>query len=308
MKRSRTILARSIEHPDSGKFKLLLSSAGEKCAAGLLLINSLSLDAPLIALAWLDVVSRQLDVRCASIEWLLLFLIVWLTYAGDRLLDTHQRQWTSSTLPRHQFAARHQRVLAILWLALALLTASLSLVYVPTHVLGIAGGLAAAVALYFAGCFLFPRQARSLIPREMVVALLFTTAIFFFPLVETQTQFAPLPAPDRLRTGGMFLLLVSIAFCNCLGISCWERREDEQSGEVTLATRWPQWSRYYRFLVLVTAFLTSFLWLQGYGLSSLLAGTSACLVGLGLLDSFPMNHQLKPILADLTLLLLWLLA
>lgn len=279
-----------------------------KLAAGLLGINSASLDAPLVALAWLDVVSETLQVHCSLSERLLLFLVVWLTYAGDRLLDTRQLQWTASTLPRHQFVRRYQRFLTLLWLCTALATLAIAITFVPLHLLAIATGLAVLVAIYFTCCFHFPTRARSLVPRELVVAMVFTLAVFFFPMAESAGQLSADSHSDNPHSFGMFIMFCSLALANCVGISCWERLEDEQSGEVTLATRWPPLCRHYRLLIFSAVALSAILWVHGKILPQLMPGAFACLLTLGVLDGLPLNRHIKPVLADLSLLLVWLLA
>ncbi|HBN77085.1 MAG TPA: hypothetical protein DD473_14960, partial [Planctomycetaceae bacterium] len=67
----------------------------------LLLVNGLSLDAPLVSIAWQEIAARQLHVPLQSSERLLLFLATWLVYAGDRLLDSRGVLTSVVEIPRH---------------------------------------------------------------------------------------------------------------------------------------------------------------------------------------------------------------
>lgn len=266
-------------------------------------MNILSLDAPLVAISWQNLASRVLGISLHWNEVLLLFLATWMAYAGDRLLDSTQQAENKSGLPRHLFAVKYRRILAFVWGSVFLLTSILAIVTVDLSKLMVASALVLGVAIYFLLCFLFPRLARIIIPREFVVSGVFVATALFFPVSNPQ-GFTHLALITYLA-----IVLWSLAFMNCLGISCWERDEDHRAGERTLATTFPVLCRIYPGLNLVVA-----LWLGGLLAGSeltalpiaLVSGAFVSVLLLSLIHYAKISSRLKPVLADLSLLAPWI--
>lgn len=82
-----------------------------------LLPNLLSLDAPLVAMAWLYVFSKTWRLGYHPWEaYASLGLAVWVIYAADRLLDASLSMLPADQLePRHRFHVQHRR---FFWMAL----------------------------------------------------------------------------------------------------------------------------------------------------------------------------------------------
>lgn len=84
-----------------------------------LIPNLLSLDAPLVAVAWLYMFAKTW--RADYLPWVAyisLGLVVWVIYATDRLLDASMRDGSLATLAaRHEFHRKHQKKFR--WLAVA---------------------------------------------------------------------------------------------------------------------------------------------------------------------------------------------
>ncbi len=79
-----------------------------------LLPNLLSLDAPLIASAWLYVFAQTWRLYLPWTVYLALALAVWVIYVADRLLDVSMLQGTPDRLePRHLFHQQHQKAFRI---------------------------------------------------------------------------------------------------------------------------------------------------------------------------------------------------
>ena len=273
-----------------------------KQTSGLLLLNSLSLDAPLVAISWQHLASRVLAVPISWNEICLLFLSTWLAYAGDRLLDSLQQVAHQTELPRHRFAVKYRRILLLLWIGLFLLTTTLALITVELSELIPASFLVLGIAFYFLLCFLFPRYARIIIPRELVVSGVFVATVLFFPLVHVKaTDLFPLACP-------LACVLWLLAFMNCLGISCWEQKEDRFAGERTLATTYPALCRWYPALIVVAAVCFGFLLTRSEStlLRPLFVGAFACVILLELIHQAKISPRLKPVLADLSLLAPWI--
>lgn len=93
-----------------------------------LIPNLLSLDAPLVAVAWLYIFAKTW--RVDYLPWaayLSLGLVVWVIYVTDRLLDVSIRNGSSEMLEaRHEFHRKHQRVFR----RMAVLAGVLSLILV----------------------------------------------------------------------------------------------------------------------------------------------------------------------------------
>ncbi len=265
-------------------------------------MNSLSLDAPLIAISWQNLASRVLGVPLRWNEVLLLFLATWLAYAGDRLLDSTQQAENQSELPRHRFSANYRRSIGIVWVVLFLLTTVLALTTVDSPRLLLASILVIGVAVYFLICFVSPRYARIVIPRELVVSGVFVATTLFFPVCRFDGSNEPglLPA--------LVMILWTLAFFNCLGISCWERDNDSGAGEITLATVFPGLCRVYPALNIFFVLLLGLLIAEG-GFATLplclAAAAAVTALLLILIHSAKLPCKLKPVLADLSLLTLW---
>lgn len=78
------------------------------------LLSFPGLDAPLVALGWAALLSRE---RSGEIAWtapIALFLAVWSIYLADRLFDAYRWRSRSAIPPRHRFARRQWRGLAAL--------------------------------------------------------------------------------------------------------------------------------------------------------------------------------------------------
>ena len=163
----------------------------------LLLLNSLSLDAAVVAISWQDIVASELEVNLCWHEILILFLVTWLAYAGDHLLDSMQQIDQKSELPRHLFVTQNRQLLGLLWGFLFLVTTLLALLYVDQSKLLIGLGLGVGVAVYFVVCFLFPQIARIIIPRELIVSGVFVAATLFFPLAHLENAAFSEISPTR---------------------------------------------------------------------------------------------------------------
>ncbi len=110
-----------------------------------LIPNLLSLDAPLVAVAWLYIFAKTWRVEYLPwVAYLSLGLVVWVIYVTDRLLDTSLQGSISGKLEaRHEFHRKHQRTFRRM--AVMAIVAALVLVIkgMPVSVYGYAvfGGL-----------------------------------------------------------------------------------------------------------------------------------------------------------------------
>lgn len=123
-----------------------------------LIPNLLSLDAPLVAVAWLYIFAKTW--RADYIPWVAyisLALVVWVIYVVDRLLDASIRGGSSGRLEaRHQFHRKHQRVFGVLAVMVGITVGILVVSGLPVNIYsyGIIGGIM--VAGFFTLSVLYP--------------------------------------------------------------------------------------------------------------------------------------------------------
>lgn len=194
--------------------------------------NFLSLDAPLIAVLWQVLLTRDLGVYVRAGEPLVLGLCVWLVYVADRLLDALrplQGEWEPA---RKTFYRRH------LWIAsmaaLSLLSVTIPLAYCVLRRSTFYAGLALTVPVisYFALIHLLPVGWRARWPRELVVACLFTSGTFLAIWTGNHKSLYSLWAPA--------LLFFLLCWTNCAAIETWEWQQNilSQDSAPSRSTRW----------------------------------------------------------------------
>jgi len=114
-----------------------------------LLPNLLSIDAPLVALAWMWMLARSLRVEyIQTAAWWVLPVSIWCIYVLDRLLDGWRHPEVRDSSPRHIFHWRWRWVL----LALALLAGGVS-IHQALYVLSRSMFSAGLVGLFLCGLY-----------------------------------------------------------------------------------------------------------------------------------------------------------
>ena len=104
--------------------------------------NLLSLDAPLVAVAWLYIFAKTWRVEYLPwAAYISLGLIVWVIYVTDRLLDVSMRGDQSEKLEsRHEFHRKHQRVFRRVALIAGVVALTLVITHLPLNIYGFAFG------------------------------------------------------------------------------------------------------------------------------------------------------------------------
>ncbi len=107
--------------------------------------NLLSLDAPLVAVAWLYIFAKTWRVvYLPTSTYISLALVVWVIYVTDRLLDASMNGFSSDRLQaRHDFHRKHQKVFRTLAMVAGLVALILVVTELATKIYGYAmfGGL-----------------------------------------------------------------------------------------------------------------------------------------------------------------------
>lgn len=268
----------------------------------ILTVNSLSLDAPFVAVTWLWCFSSIYKCPVPYHNYTVLFCITWLAYSGDRLLDSLRLTGNAQQTPRHQFTSRHFKPLLALWC----LTALSALFFLPATLdiieIRWGFGLLGILSLYFGGCYYLPHLTRKFLTRELLVGIFFSVATHFFIVTQLKTVNISL-----VWTSLCFSMLCSL---NCLLISYWELTSDDQAGEVTFFTSNParvhQLPKVIAMFLLLQFAISMFLILhQTIPVFELSILSSTFLFWI--LDRSHIHTQLKPVLADAALLTPWLI-
>jgi hypothetical protein len=202
--------------------------------------NFLSLDAPLVAVLWQVLLTRELGVHVKSGEPLVLALCVWLVYVADRVLDALRPLKGDWEPARKSFYRRHLRIAGIAGLCLlsTIIPLAYSILRRSTFDAGLT--LAIPVLLYFASIHLSPVRWRARWPRELAVACLFTSGTFLAIWSSNDRNAYSLWAPAIL-----FFLL---CWANCSAIETWEWQRNVSS-EDSAPSRSTRWAAHYLAIV-----------------------------------------------------------
>jgi len=203
-----------------------------------------SLDAPTVAVVWSMSFAWATGVRLPAWVPVLLALVTWVVYVGDRILDAKACfQWMiqpsrgdidshpsakklrkdgapsvqscdlHGLRQRHLFHWRHRRALVPLAIVAACFAVCIMALLMPPRAKEHDTLLAVAAFAYFSGIH-GRRKLPALLPKELLVAVLFTTG-------------CALPALNRVAGGSTILIALiayfaALAWLNCHAIERWE--------------------------------------------------------------------------------------
>jgi hypothetical protein len=199
--------------------------------------NVLSLDAPMVAVAWALVFAKSASVELPGAEMAALGLVVWLIYTVDRLLDGQAapaESLVTTTLPdrdgafgpplrqRHVFHRIHARSIAWVATGVAAFTGILIASQIGEIVLQLAMPVGLVLVLYMAWVHLGRGQVMARLPKEVAVGAVFAAGV-------------ALPAWSRLATRRWEFFLLGILFAavctlNCVAIDEWENLRERDFG------------------------------------------------------------------------------
>jgi hypothetical protein len=198
--------------------------------------NILSLDAPMVAVAWAMVFAKRAGVEVAGAEIAVLGLVVWLIYTVDRLLDGRTSAGADASTgafgsplrQRHFFHRFHARAMAWVAAGVAIFAAGIVFTQIGEQTLKPAVLVGLIVVLYMAWVHLGRGRILARLPKEVAVGGIFAAGV-------------ALPAWSRLgaRRWEFFVLaalFAAVCALNCVAIEEWERgrggRERNLSGAV----------------------------------------------------------------------------
>ena len=237
-------------------------------------VNILSLDAPVVAVLWQVFFAQVFQVQISLAARFVLGLSVWLAYVADRWLDGRMLPDGGAVTLRHQFAQRHAHAIAIAWLLVFVGNFMLALIGLSQREFMYGSGLAVLVLGYLA--FVHFRSLHWLIARtkEILVAVLFSAGGGVFVLANAGEKTVELVACSAI--------FFALCLINCVLVSSWERAEDAEQVQPSMAIQWnlsPAIALRIALVMMVGAGAVSFLcWKQPIGWTSLASALSLLLL------------------------------
>ncbi|HEY4302273.1 MAG TPA: hypothetical protein VGM73_15480 [Candidatus Didemnitutus sp.] len=259
-------------------------------------LTILSLDAPLVAVAWQRAIVELAGARRDAAPTLVLGSSVWLAYTADRWIEGWRLEPGNVRTQRHWFHRRWRTPVAVIWLTVLAATITLSFTRLTARELEAGLILLLPVGVYLFSHQLVHRRNRWRAPKEICVALLFVGGVACFPSAEHTSAISVVLGPLAL-----FGLL---CFADCALISNWENEVDLSHGQTSLAIQFPGGRGYLRLLpwaVAVAAIATA----PSAGRAGAVHyGAAASGILLGLLDLFHrrLGRQLSRVLIDFALM------
>jgi hypothetical protein len=181
-----------------------------------LLIDALSLVAPIVAVVWQFSLLRGLQLHLSPLEPLALGLAIWGLYAADHALDGLRTKCSPWEPNRRRFHRVHWPVLSVLSLFSSISALAIALFALERGTLAVGLAIGAFVLVYFLSVHSGPFRWRGLWPREAAVGLGFGLGTFI-PLVPS----GRIPSEALIFATTVFSLL---CWLNCCAVETWEWR------------------------------------------------------------------------------------
>lgn len=187
----------------------------------------LSLDAPIVAIAWQIMLASVAGVQLAWPHGFVLAASVWLSYTADRWIEGWRLAPAAIRTPRHSFYQRRRWLVFLIWLAVLAIDLAVALMRLSRQELVTGWLVVPPVLAYLLSHQLIHRNHPWRVPKEVCVALLIGGGAAVFPIAG---------AGVYQRTVWLVLaLFVALAFANCALISVWETEIDRSHGQTSLA-------------------------------------------------------------------------
>ncbi len=247
-------------------------------------ITSLSLDAPLVVIAWQHAVSAHYSTGLSVHHRVIVFMAVWLGYTADRWLDAWRHEENVSR--RHSLHAKYRWAFLVAWTLVCGGSILLSLAKLSS--LELRNGIALASTSLLATVVIqtHPFGKRRALTKSLLTTFLVTGSVLLFAAPES-----------RAHTATTVTIMAPLFLLNCLLIHSWDRSIDarQNPGEATRPSR-------FTIPIATTICLGTNLYLlsanplAGYAIVS-----AALLVSLHLLPQ-SLHVETRRTLADLSLL------
>lgn len=250
--------------------------------------NWLSLDAPLIAVTWQSMVACSLApsgaagsaaaeapaVSCAACA--VLFLTVWLIYAGDRLLDVRRLDFGGEVAERHRFVGRWAAVLWPLWWMLLAVDLVVAITGLEPAIWGPGAALFACVAAYTIVVH-GPLPWRRRVPKELIVGAVFAVGTCL-PVIARRCD---------SRLVWTIAMLVGLFVLNCLCVAAAQQRADQRQEIPSAIAMFPIFKRWLQPAAVLLALASLGLVLRmavpaGLGVSVAVSACGLAVIGHGI--------------------------
>lgn len=176
-------------------------------------ITSLSLDAPIVVLAWQNAISVHYSIDLGLHHRLLVFLAVWLGYTADRWIDAWKHKVNVSQ--RHSFHALRRWSLFVLWISILILSVMASLRELTSSELR-NGLILTFFSIVITGIVQLIRLGRyRTIVKSAFTSLLITSSVLLFAT----------PDSGKLLLEA-FSVMSGLFFLNCILIHSWDQAID----------------------------------------------------------------------------------
>jgi len=194
-----------------------------------LLPNLLSLDAPLVAVAWLHVFSKTWRLYLPWAVYVSLALAVWVIYVADRLLDVSMLESNPSRLePRHRFHRDHRKVFRFALAAAALTTVAMVVTMMPVAIFKylLIGGVL--VAGFFGLSMISTQDSQDVSHTKNVIAGI----TFAYGTAVMAHLYRYEFGIDAMLFSGEFICFAVLCILNISAIDLWEHAARSQDVEV----------------------------------------------------------------------------
>lgn len=199
----------------------------------------LSLDAPVVALAWQRWWAWSTGLALPPSREIILGLGVWSIYLADRLADSANDRMISGGAARHRFSRRFRRMLLPAVGGAVVALAILSLASLPGTEFRSGMGLLAVAGGYFWLVHCWPGRGWSaVLPKEAVVGGVFSAGTVFFVVCRARE----IPLALWVHVG----LFAAVCFLNCALITRWEGHERDLRERSSLLNAFPRFSAHLR--------------------------------------------------------------
>lgn len=195
-------------------------------------LTVLSLDAPLVAVAWQYALARMVRVPLQTHHAFILGAAVWLVYAADRWIEGWRLAAGPVLTQRHYFYLRWRWPVAAVWLLV--LAAALTVSGLALTAREFTAGLLllGPVLVYLLSHQLVHRRHPWRAPKEICVALLFAGGVVCFAAAQRPAML--------LAAAGPLILFAALCFTNCSLIAHWEDEVDRAHEQTSLALQYPR--------------------------------------------------------------------
>lgn len=191
-----------------------------------------SLDAPTVAVVWCCAVAWSVGVKVAVWAPLLLALVAWTLYIGDRLLDARAGMRTMvqrELRERHIFHWQHRSKLVICAAAAAAVSVWMIVVLLPKSARMPDSAVGLATLAYFSGVHSWRRKQGGglsflsrFVTKELLVGILFTAGC----LLPVWARMRGMPLTGSARhLAAPAVFFAALAWLNCDAIAYWESQE-----------------------------------------------------------------------------------